>query len=132
MAPPDAADIYVGGVVAAAPATGLSTLISIIGTPAGQQFLSFSIPASYSWTQTYNDLPVTDVFTPTGEQFASTEVTKGCLASVANAISAQHLTPGQIFPASSETNSVVIAHAQANDPGQVRTTVPMQIGRAHV
>ncbi|HZM54458.1 MAG TPA: lipase family protein, partial [Acidimicrobiales bacterium] len=86
MAPTYAPDLHVVGVVAAAPATGLSTLISIIGTPAGQQFLSFSIPASYSWTQTYNDLPVTDVFTPTGEQFASTEVTKGCLASVANAI----------------------------------------------
>jgi alpha-beta hydrolase superfamily lysophospholipase len=127
MAPTYAPDLHVVGVVAAAPATGLSTLISIIGTPAGQQFLSFSIPASYSWTQTYNDLPVTDVFTPTGEQFASTEVTKGCLASVANAISAQHLTPSQVFPASSETNPVVIAHAQANDPGQVRTTVPMLV-----
>ena len=127
MAPTYAPDLHVVGVVAAAPATGLSTLISIIGTPAGQQFLSFSIPASYSWTQTYNDLPVTDVFTPTGEQFASTEVTKGCLASVANAIRAHHLNPGQVFSASSETNPVVIAHAQANDPGQVRTTVPMLV-----
>ncbi len=127
MAPTYAPDLHVIGVVAAAPATGLSTLISIIGTPVGQQFLPFSIPTSYSWTQTYRDLPASDVFTPSGEQFASTEVTKGCLASVADAIRTQHLTPIQVFPASAETNPVVIAHAQANDPGRVRTTVPLLV-----
>ncbi len=127
MAPTYAPDLHVVGVVAAAPATGLSTLISIVATSTGQQFLPFSIPTSYAWSQTYNDLPITDVFTATGEQFAREEVTKGCLDSVANAIGRRHLTPGQVFLPSSETNPIVIAHAKANDPGRVRTTVPMLI-----
>ena len=127
MAPTYAPDLHVVGVVAAAPATGLSTLISIVATSTGQQFLPFSIPTSYAWSQTYNDLPITDVFTATGEQFAREEVTKGCLDSVANAIGRRHLTPGQVFLTSSETNPIVIAHAKANDPGRVRTTVPMLI-----
>ena len=124
MAPTYAPDLHVVGVVAAAPATGLSTLISIVGTSTGQQYLPFSIPTSYASSQTYNDLPITDVFTATGEKFAREEVTKGCLDSVANAIGRRHLTPGQVFLTSSETNPIVVAHAKANDPGRVRTPYP--------
>jgi alpha-beta hydrolase superfamily lysophospholipase len=127
MAPTYASDLHVLGVVAAAPATGLSTLMAVIGAPIGQQFLPFSIPSSYSWTRAYSDLPATDIFTPAGERFASTEVTKGCLDTVAIAIRKQHLTPARVFSATSETNPVVIAHAKANDPGQIRTTVPMLV-----
>lgn len=127
MAPSYAPDLHVVGVVAAAPATGLSVLMTVVGTSAGKPYMSFSIPAAYSWTQTYNDLPSSDVFTPAGEVFASTEVTKGCLGAVARAISSHHLTPGEVFPPESATNPVVVAHALANDPGQVRTPVPMLV-----
>jgi len=46
QAPTYAPELHVFGVVAAAPATGLSTLISIFGTPTGAQFLLYSIPTS--------------------------------------------------------------------------------------
>jgi alpha-beta hydrolase superfamily lysophospholipase len=127
MAAGYAPDLHVVGVVAAAPATGLSTLISIIGTPAGERVLSFSIPTAYSWTRTYNDLPSADVFTPAGARFASSEVTKGCLGAVTSAIASHHVTPAGVFPSSAETNPVVVSHAQANDPGNVRTPVPMLV-----
>ena len=127
MASGYAPTLHVLGVVAAAPATGLSSLISVISSPSGRRFLSFSIPAAYSWTQTYRDLPIADVFTPTGAQFASSEVTKGCLDEFAKSIATHHVTPGGTFASSAETNPVVVAHARANDPGNVRTPVPMLV-----
>ena len=127
MASGYAPDLHIVGVIAAAPATGLSSLISVIGTPVGRRFLSFSIPAAYSWTQTYNDLPSADVFTPAGARFATSEVTKGCLGAVTSAITSHHVTPGGIFLSSAETNPVVVAHAKVNDPGNVRTPVPMLV-----
>lgn len=127
MAPSYAPELHVVGVVAAAPATGLSTLMAVIGTPLGAQFMPYSIPAAYSWTQTYDDLPITDIFSAAGARFASTEVTRGCSDQVAAAIAAHHLQPAQVFLQSAEDNPVVVAHARANDPGNVRTLFPMLV-----
>ncbi len=127
MAPTYAPELHVIGVVAAAPATGLSTLIAVIGTPLGAQFMPYSIPAAYSWTQTYDDLPLSDVFTAAGAHFASTEVTRGCSDQVAAAIAVHHLRPAQVFLQSAEDDPVVVAHARANDPGTVRTLFPMLV-----
>jgi pimeloyl-ACP methyl ester carboxylesterase len=127
IAPVYAPDLHVIGVVAAAPATGLSTLMSIVATPAGAAFLPFSIPTAYSWSQTYQDLPITSMFTPSGAQFASTYVTRGCSGQVARAISAHQLQPAGVFLASAATDPNVLAHAKANDPGNVRTLVPMLV-----
>ena len=127
MAPSYAPDLHVIGVVAAAPATGLSTLLSILATPTGAQFMPYSIPTAYSWSQTYTDLPESTVFTPAGAAFAEAEVTKGCSDQVAAAIRAHHLTPSEVFPSGSGTDPNVQSHARANDPGNVRTTVPMLV-----
>ena len=127
MAPTYAPELRVVGVVAAAPATGLSTLIAIVGTTAGAQFLPYSIPTAYSWTKTYTDLPASAVFTRAGDAFASAEVTHGCSDQVARAIAAQHLTPTGVFAAGAGSDPTVLAHARANDPGDVRTTVPMLV-----
>ena len=127
MAPSYAPELHVIGVVAAAPATGLSTLMAVIGAPVGAQFMPYSIPAAYSWTQTYNDLPITDIFSAAGARFASTEVTRGCSDQVAAAIAAHHLRPAQVFVPGTENDPVVVAHARANDPGTVRTSVPMLV-----
>ena len=127
MAPTYAPGLHVVGVVAAAPATGLSTLISVLGTPTGAPFLPFSIPAAYSWTQTYRDLPVSTVFTPAGARFAETTVTRGCSDQVGMAIVVQHLQPQDVFEAGAETDPVVVATAEANDPGNVATRFPMLV-----
>jgi len=127
MAPTYAPDLHVVGVVAAAPATGLSTLISIVGTPIGAQFLPYSIPTSYAWTQTYSDLPESSVLTPAGAAFAADEVTRGCSDQVARAIVTHHVTPGGVFAPGASSDPNVLAHARANDPGSVRTPVPMLV-----
>ncbi len=127
LAPAYAPDLHVVGVVAAAPATGLSTLIAIVGTPAGAQFLPYSVPTSWAWTQTYHDLPVSSVFTPAGAQFASTEVTRGCSDQVAAAIASHHLQPQQVFASGASSDLFVLSHARANDPGNVVTNVPMLV-----
>jgi len=127
MAPTYAPELHVIGVVAAAPATGLSTLIAVVGTSLGAQFMPYSIPAAYSWTQIYDDLPVSDIFTAAGVRFASTEVTRGCSDQVADAIAARRLQPAQVFLQTAEHDPVVVAHARANDPGSVRTVFPMLV-----
>lgn len=127
MAPTYAPDLHVIGVVAAAPATGLSTLLSIVGTPTGAEFMPFSIPLAYSWALTYHDLPLSSVLTPAGLKFASTYVTRGCGGQLNAAISAQDIQPQQVFSASAETDPTVLAHARANDPGSVLTQVPMLV-----
>jgi pimeloyl-ACP methyl ester carboxylesterase len=127
MAPTYAPDLQVIGVVAAAPATGLSTIIATIGTPLGTQFLPYTIPTAYSWTRTYPDLPASTVFTPAGEAFASAEVTHGCADQVAEAVVTHHLTSDGVFAAGAASDPTVQAHARANDPGDVRTTVPMLV-----
>jgi len=127
MAPSYAPELHVIGVVAAAPATGLSTLIAVIGTPVGSQFMPYSIPTAYSWSQTYRDLPITEIFSAAGARFASTEVTRGCSDQVAAAIAAHHLRPAQVFLPGAGDDPVVVAHARANDPGNVRTLFPMLV-----
>jgi alpha-beta hydrolase superfamily lysophospholipase len=127
QAPTYAPDLHVIGVVAAAPATGLSYLLSIVATPLGARFLPYSIPTTYSWSQTYTDLPESDVFTPAGAAFASAEVTRGCAGDLTTAIIDHHLTPAGVFAAGADTDPTVLAHARANDPGDVRTTVPMLV-----
>ena len=127
IAPTYAPDLHVVGVVAAAPATGLSTLIAIVATPTGAQFLPYSVPTAWSWTQTYRDLPVASVFTPAGAAFASTQVTRACGSHLSAAAAAQHLGPLQLFTTGAGSDPVVLAHARANDPGDVRTGVPMLV-----
>jgi pimeloyl-ACP methyl ester carboxylesterase len=127
MAPSYAPELHVIGVVAAAPATGLSTLIAVIGSSLGAQFMPYSIPAAYSWTQTYDDLPIADIFSAGGARFAATEVTRGCSDQVAAAIATHHLRPAQVFKQGAEADPVVVAHARANDPGTVRTLFPMLV-----
>lgn len=127
MAPSYAPDLHVVGVVAAAPATGLSTLISIVGSPPGQRFLPFSIPVAYSWTRDYRDLPPDDVFTPEGERVAAATVPTGCGSALSAAITSEHLTPEAVFQSTAGSNPVVLAHAKLNDPGQVRTSPPMLV-----
>ena len=127
MAPRYAPDLHVIGVVAAAPATGLSTLISIVGSPGGQGYLPFSIPVAYSWSRTYHDLPASDSLTVKGEQFAASKVTSGCGSALEDAIASDHITPKVEFRSSAASNPVVLAHAKMNDPGQVRTSPPMLV-----
>jgi pimeloyl-ACP methyl ester carboxylesterase len=127
MAPTYAPELHVIGVVAAAPATGLDTITAVAGTPVGASILVFTVPMVYSWSRTYHDLPVSSVLTPAGARLASTVVTDGCADQVAAAIAASHLGPAQLFPPGMGTDPVVLAHAVANSPGHVRTTVPVLV-----
>ncbi len=67
LAPTYAPDLHIAGVVAAAPATGLSTILGVATTSVGQAILEFTIPVAYTWARTYHDLPASDMFTPSGE-----------------------------------------------------------------
>jgi alpha-beta hydrolase superfamily lysophospholipase len=127
LAPTYAPDLHVAGVVAAAPATGLSTILAVVTTPVGQGIMEFTIPVAYTWARTYRDLPLSDLFTPGGESIAATGVTRGCLPDLASVISSRHLTPSSVFAPGAATNPVVVAHAKLNDPGRVMTPSPLLV-----
>ena len=128
LAPSYAPELHVAGVVAAAPATGLSSILAVATSPSvGQGILVFTMPTAYTWARTYRDLPLSDIFTPEGEQIAASVVPQGCFNAVVAAVAAQHLTPQAVFRPGASSNPAVIAHARRNDPGQVRTRAPMLI-----
>ena len=127
MAPSYAPDLHVVGVVAAAPATNLGLIVSVADTPEGADVLLFELPALYSWTQTYRDLPVTDVFTAAGARLAASLVTTGCQATLAATVARQHITPARLYQPGIDSNAVVLAHGRRNDPGRVRTAAPLLV-----
>jgi pimeloyl-ACP methyl ester carboxylesterase len=127
LAPTYAPQLHVVGVVAAAPATNLSTIVSVLTTSVGQGILIFTLPVAYTWAETYRDLPLSDLFTAGGEKVAASVVTQGCLPALGQAIAARHLTTGEVFQPGAATNPVVVAHAKLNDPGRVKTSAPILV-----
>jgi pimeloyl-ACP methyl ester carboxylesterase len=127
LAPGYAPDLHIAGVVAAAPATGLSTILAVLTTQVGQGILEFTMPVAYTWARTYLDLPLSDMFTPSGEQVAASVVTQGCLTALLSAIASRHLNATSIFLPGAATNPVVVAHAKLNDPGRVKTPAPLLV-----
>ncbi|MGH9306699.1 MAG: lipase family protein [Acidimicrobiales bacterium] len=126
IAPTYAPDLKIAGVVAAAPATNLSLILSLVAGPAGQGALAFEMYAAWSWSHTYNDLPAADFFTPAASAQMGA-ITSGCLTHTVSVIAKDHLTVSQVFVPSAATNPVVVAHARMNDPGRVHTDVPMLV-----
>jgi alpha-beta hydrolase superfamily lysophospholipase len=128
LAPAYAPELHIAGVVAAAPATGLSTIVSVAtSTSLGQGILQFTMPVAYTWARAYTDLPLSDLFTPGAQPVAASVVTEGCQASLESAIASRHLTPGSVFAPGAATNPVVVAHAKLNDPGHIETTAPLLV-----
>ena len=126
MAPSYAPDLRVVGVAAAAPATGLSLILAVAGTPTGQGALSFLIEAGWSWAHTYRDLPPTDLFTPAGVSLAPV-LTAGCLLDTLTGIASRKVSGSDVFLPGLASSPVVGAHARLNDPGRVRTAAPILV-----
>jgi pimeloyl-ACP methyl ester carboxylesterase len=128
LAPTYAPDLHVIGVVAAAPATNLSSIVqNSISTSYSQSILLFTVPALLTWSETYNDLPASDAFTSSGATLARSLVDTGCLTQLAAAITSRHIAPQEIFSPGVDSNSVVASHAKLNDPGRTRTAAPVLV-----
>lgn len=128
LAPTYAPDLHVIGVVAAAPATNLSLILENAASPAyGASVLLFSMPAALTWSETYHDLPTSDLFTASGAALARSLVGTGCLSQLASAIASHHVTPSEVFAPGMESNPVVVSHAKLNDPGRTRTEAPVLV-----
>jgi len=127
LAPTYAPDLRVVGVVAAAPATNLGLIVSVADTPEGQSVLLFELPALYSWARTYRDLPLSDVFTPTGATLAASLVQTGCQTHLVESVHRGQLTPADLYQPGVDTNPVVLAHGRLNDPGRRRTPAPLLV-----
>jgi len=125
LAPSYAPSLHVIGVVAAAPATGLSTIVSAIGIIDAPDDLAYFTLIGWTWSETYPDLPPSDIFTASGALLAERTVTRFCdnglVAALAGNASRHEFQPD------ASTNPSVLAHARLNDPGRVRTVPPMLI-----
>jgi len=112
-------------VVAAAPATGLSTIVSAIGHLDAPDDLAYFTLIGWTWSQTYPDLPASDFFTASGARLAGRTVSTLCDNGLVAVLSGS-ASRGEFQPDAS-TNPSVVAHARLNDPGRVRTVPPMLI-----
>jgi alpha-beta hydrolase superfamily lysophospholipase len=125
LAPTYAPALHVIGVVAAAPATGLSTIVSVIGHLTVPDDLAYFTLIGWTWSKTYPDLPTADFFTPVGARLAERTVTglcdNGLVAALSGSAARNEFQPG------AAANPSVLAHGRLNDPGQVRTAAPMLI-----
>jgi alpha-beta hydrolase superfamily lysophospholipase len=127
LAPTYAPELRVVGVVAAAPATDLRLIVSVADTAEGQSVLLFELPALYSWAETYRDLPLSDIFTPSGAALAATLVDTGCQNHLVAAVARAHITPADLYQPDVDTNGQVLAHGRLNDPGRRRTAAPLLV-----
>lgn len=125
LAPSYVPRFHLAGVAAAAPATGLTTILSVARADAAA--LIFSYPTAYLWSRVYPQLPASDLLTTAAEQAAPSVVTTGCLRQVAQAMASRHLTPKSVFVPGFASNPVVVRYAKANNPGGVRTRAPLLI-----
>ncbi len=125
LAPSYSPSLHVIGVVAAAPATGLPTIVSVIGHLTVPDDLAYFTLLGWTWSQTYPDLPASDIFTPSGVRFAQRTVTTLCDNGLVAALAGR--TTNSEFQPGASTNPALVAHARINDPGQVRTAPPMLV-----
>ena len=87
LAPTYAPDLHLAGVVAAAPATGLSTILGVVTTSVGQSILEFTIPVAYTWGTDLSRPPsVGHVHPRRPERRRRSLVTQGCLPALISAI----------------------------------------------
>jgi pimeloyl-ACP methyl ester carboxylesterase len=126
LAPTYAPDLHVVGVAAAAPATDLSLIVSIAPQTMPAGVLTFQLEAAWSWVKTYRDLPSAEVFTTQGAA-AAPGLLNACSGETGRALATQHLHGPDLFNAALSKDPVVISHAQANDPGRVKTAFPILV-----
>jgi alpha-beta hydrolase superfamily lysophospholipase len=126
LAPTYAPDLRVVGVAAAAPATNLSGIVHLAPQTNIAGILAFQLEALWSWAKTYRDLPPGAVLTSRGIS-AAPGLLAGCLGDTNRALKAQGLHGSDLFNAGLLADPVVISHGQANDPGRVKTGVPVLV-----
>lgn len=125
LAPTYAPTLHVIGVVAAAPATGLSDIVAVIGHTDAPDDLAYFTLIGWTWSQTYAGLLPSDIFTATGADLARRIVTDHCDNGIVTALTGRSST--SLFLSSASSNPVLAARALLNDPGQTRTAAPLLI-----
>ncbi len=125
LAPGYAPSLRVVGVVAAAPATGLTTIVSVFGHLSLPDDMAYFALIGWTWSQVYPDLPPSVLFTSSGVTFARQNVTHHCDNGLVAAV--KGVTPSSLFLPDAAANPAFVARARLNDPGQVRTPAPMLI-----
>jgi pimeloyl-ACP methyl ester carboxylesterase len=125
LAPGYAPSLHVIGVVAAAPATGLSIIVDVFGQSSAPTILAYFALIGWTWSQVYPDLPASDLFTAKGVAFAQRNVTEHCDNGVVVAL--MRVRASSLFRPGASADPAFDARARLNDPGQVRTPAPMLV-----
>ncbi len=126
IAPSYAPEFDVLGVVAEAPATNLSVIISVAPTPylpSGAR--SFVMLAAWTWQSAYPNLPISDILTPTGQEVASKLVNNICDGSFDSDLA--NFSNSELFTPNVSSDPLVMDYARLNDPGRVKTLAPILV-----
>ncbi|HVB94205.1 MAG TPA: alpha/beta fold hydrolase [Acidimicrobiales bacterium] len=119
-----APDLFVVGVVAAAPVSNVGNFVPDVPGNTPDPLSAYAVMALYAWSLTYGDMPLSSVFTP------SAISTTAALNHVCN----DHVTDtyagvptDQIFLPGWKNSPAVQTHLTQNEPGLAPTSAPILV-----
>ncbi|HEX3461308.1 MAG TPA: alpha/beta fold hydrolase [Acidimicrobiales bacterium] len=119
-----APDLFVVGVVAAAPVSDVADFAPAVPGGAADTLSTYAVMAFYSWSLTYGDLPLDTIFTPEAIATAAT-LEQVCSDQVAATYA--HLPTNQIFLPTWKDSAAIQAHLTQNEPGLAHTSAPILV-----
>jgi pimeloyl-ACP methyl ester carboxylesterase len=119
-----APDLFVVGVVAAAPVSNVSNFAPDVPGSNSDPLSAYAVMALYAWSLTYGDLPLSSVFTPSA--ISTTAVlTQTCSDQVTDTYAG--VPTDQIFLAGWKSSPAVQTHLTQNEPGLAPISAPVLV-----
>jgi pimeloyl-ACP methyl ester carboxylesterase len=125
LAPSYAPQFHLLATISAAPATELTTIISVSADNSFSSIEAFAVTAGYTWAKTYNNLPASSIFTPTGLKIAQKYVGFICTDALSKIL--KPYEPSTIFQSNLTSNKNLMNDAALNNPGLVKISSPLLI-----
>ncbi|MGH9095787.1 MAG: alpha/beta fold hydrolase, partial [Acidimicrobiales bacterium] len=119
-----APDLFVVGVVAAAPVSNVGEFGPDIPGTDSDPLSAYAVLALYAWSLTYGDMPLSSVLTPSAISTTST-LDQICIDQATDTYAG--VPTDQILLPGWKSNPVVQAHLAENQPGMATTSAPILV-----
>lgn len=119
-----APDLFVVGVVAAAPVSNVGDFGPDVPGTDSDQLSAYAVLALYAWSLTYGDMPLSSVLTPSAIATTSA-LDQICIDQATDTYAG--VPTDQIFLPGWKDNPLVLAHLTENEPGMAPTSAPILV-----
>jgi len=124
IAPSYAPELFVVGVVAAAPVSDVSEFVPAVVGHAPDPLAVYTVSSLYAWSETYDDLSLTSALT-TRAIVMMRSIDDECITPLAAQFG--HVAADQLFRPGWEDTTTVRAHEAQNEPGLAPTSAPILV-----